>query len=140
MDIIQASQILAQAAEYPRCFSGWPKDAAEEAAEKVIRGSSEKAAIAAEDVEFCPELASRREEESARMEEARRALVSVLRGLQKRGVTVTANVAYLGGGRYGIRVGRNVRPSKEVILPGMTAADKGREVTVEVSGFDAKII
>ena len=166
MDTTAALKIAAEAASFPRCFEGWPLNGAEEAAEQVIRQAGrwevlpdfrllpeEKATVAAEVRELGLECqqqmaaqaardaasyAAKRAEEQAERNarwEAKKAAKAPFRA-----VRVTAKVVYLGQGFYGIRVDRSIRKSKEVGLPGLTSADRGREVTVEVGEFDAKIL
>ena len=168
MNLYEALKVAAAAATFPRHFDGWPKSTAEESAEKMIREAGrweilpefrllpeERAALAAEQRELgllAQQQIAERAAKDAANEEARRAKqeADTAARLQKRAAQseagaakvhlITAKVAYLGGGFYGIRVGRDIRPCREVVIPDLTSADKGREVTVEVSLFDHKII
>lgn len=167
MDIATALKIAAEAAAYPRCFNNWPLNEAELGAEKVLRLGGqwevlpdfrllpeEKAALAAEMREFgeqtARQMAVQAEKDAAKHAARRAADEAAFKSrlaaeakrekAKERTHTVTAKVAYLGGGFYGIRVDRSVRSSKEVPLAGLTSADKGREVTVEVGPFDAKVL
>jgi len=54
--------------------------------------------------------------------------------------TVTGTVCYLGGGAYGIRCDRTLRPAREIALAGLSAADKGRAITVVVHQFSAEVL
>lgn len=164
MNTAAALKIAAEAASFPRCFEGWPLNEAEEAAEQVIRQAGrwevlpdfrllpeEKATVAAEVRELgeqcAKQMAAQAEKDCAARSDRQAAheaeLKARLAAKAKSAIrthTVTAKVVYLGGGFHGIRVDRSVRPSKEVSIAGLTSADKGREVTVEVGPFDAKIL
>ena len=166
MNISTALKIAAEAAAFPRFFEGWPLSEAEESAEISLREAGkwevlpefrllpeEKASLDAEARDLAilcqQQMAAQRERDVARDAALRadamaqkNARWAAKKAAKKpfKAATITAKVVYLGQGFYGIRVDRSIRKSREVGLPGLTSADRGREVTVEVGEFDAKII
>jgi hypothetical protein len=169
MEIKEALAILSAAAKWPRAFQDWPANAGELAAEQAVRAAGnwhllpewrltadERAALEAEQAELwalAQVQGAARMAELAAAEEARKALeraeeearAKKMRERRAREdaagpVRVEAQVVYLGAGFYGIRVEKKLRPTREIVLCEMTAADKGRVVVVEVYRFDAKIV
>ncbi len=167
MEIKEALAILGAASQWPRAFQDWPTNAGELAAEQALRATGkwhllpewrltadERSALEAEQAELwalAQVQGAARKAELAAAEEARKALAERQARSQKRRerearqdaadpVRVEAQVVYLGAGFYGIQVEKKLRPTREIVLAELTAADKGRRVVVEVYRFDAKIV